>query len=106
MTPASPVFRFRLVMGFFVFALVISGVTAFPLLSELKLLNQWFGSNLSLTAQNQGSLAFWISHVHEGLDKTYRHYPWIAYGTDWLAFAHIIIAVFFIGPMIDPVSSR
>jgi hypothetical protein len=27
----------------------------------------------------------------------------LAYGTDWLAFAHIVIAVFFIGPLVDPV---
>jgi hypothetical protein len=29
--------------------------------------------------------------------------PWIDYGTDWLAFAHLIIAVFFVGPLLDPV---
>jgi hypothetical protein len=27
----------------------------------------------------------------------------MAYGTDWLAFAHIVIAVAFIGPLRDPV---
>jgi hypothetical protein len=30
-------------------------------------------------------------------------YPFIAYGTDWLAFAHIVIAIAFIGPWRDPV---
>ncbi|HSH39366.1 MAG TPA: hypothetical protein VK993_11325 [Chthoniobacterales bacterium] len=25
------------------------------------------------------------------------------YGTDWLAFGHIVIAIFFAGPLIDPV---
>ena len=34
---------------------------------------------------------------------TYRQYPFVAYGTDWLAFGHIVIAIFFIGPLIDPV---
>jgi hypothetical protein len=29
-------------------------------------------------------------------------YPFLAYGTDWLAFAHIVIAVFFIGPLVKP----
>jgi hypothetical protein len=32
-------------------------------------------------------------------------HPWLAYGTDWLAFAHIVIAVFFIGPFVDPVQN-
>jgi len=27
----------------------------------------------------------------------------MAYGTDWLAFAHIVIAIAFIGPLRDPV---
>jgi hypothetical protein len=26
----------------------------------------------------------------------------MAYGTDWLAFGHLAIALFFIGPLIDP----
>ena len=29
----------------------------------------------------------------------------MAYGTDWLAFAHIVIAVAFIGPLRDPVKN-
>src|SRR6185503_8060891 len=34
---------------------------------------------------------------------TYQKYPWVAYGTDWLAFGHFVIALFFIGAFIDPV---
>ena len=30
-------------------------------------------------------------------------YPFLAYGTDWLAFAHLVIAVAFWGPLRDPV---
>ena len=41
--------------------------------------------------------------VREGLEATYRNYPFIAYGTDWLAFAHLMIALFFILPWRDPV---
>jgi hypothetical protein len=32
--------------------------------------------------------------------------PFLAYGTDWLAFAHLAIAVVFIGPWINPVRSQ
>jgi hypothetical protein len=28
------------------------------------------------------------------------------YGTDWLAFAHVVIAIAFIGPLRDPVRNR
>ncbi len=45
----------------------------------------------------------WVTHVHRGLTDTYARYPWIGYGTDWLAFGHIVIALFFIGPWLDPI---
>jgi hypothetical protein len=50
-------------------------------------------------------LAAWINRVHTGLHDTYRQYPFIAYGTDWLAFAHIVIAIAFWGPLRDPVKN-
>ena len=30
----------------------------------------------------------------------------MAYGTDWLAFAHLVIAVAFLGPLRDPVRNQ
>lgn len=106
MTARSLIFRFRVVMGFFIVALVISGITAFPLLTEMRLLDGFLNPGHAVPAQGAGGLACWIGTVYHGLDATYRQYPWIAYGTDWLAFAHIVIAIFFIGPFLDPVSGR
>jgi hypothetical protein len=51
-------------------------------------------------------LLSWIERVNEGLTTTNAHYPFLAYGTDWLAFAHLAIAVAFIGPYIDPVPNK
>ena len=82
----------------------MSGVTAFPLLAELNLLVH--GGGLEARALGGGpsaGLAAWVVHVRDGLAATYRDYPFIAYGTDWLAFGHIVIALFFFGPLIDPV---
>ena len=89
--------KLRLVLGIFILSLVFSGITAFPLQRELELLSQ------SMKPETHAGLGYWILTVRNGLDDTYTKYPWIAYGTDWLAFAHIIIAIFFIGPLIDPV---
>lgn len=83
--------------------LIVSGITAFPLAWELQLLNAWHGIDASLPPQHYTGLAFWLATVNQGLHETYAAYPWIAYGTDWLAFAHIAIAVYFIGPFVDPV---
>ena len=45
----------------------------------------------------------WLLFVFKGMKTTYSNYPFFAYGTDWLAFAHIVIAISFIGPLKDPV---
>ncbi len=51
------------------------------------------------------AMANWISFVHNGLTEMYQKHPFIAYGTDWLAFAHLVIAVAFWGPIKDTVKN-
>ena len=81
--------------------LVVSGVTAFPLDRELAVASTALQhSGLATLAPD---FAGWVDRVSSALDETYRAFPFIAYGTDWLAFAHLIIAVAFIGPLRDPV---
>ncbi len=94
--------RIRLLLGFFIVALILSGLTAFPLMWETRLLAAWFGEG-TRTASTFPALASWLSQVHTELDASYGTYPFLAYGTDWLAFAHIVIAVAFWGPIKDPV---
>jgi hypothetical protein len=36
---------------------------------------------------------------------TNTKYPFLSYGTDWLAFAHLVIAVAFLGPLKNPVKN-
>jgi hypothetical protein len=102
----SPLFQFRALMFFFITGLVISGVTAFPLLLELRILTSLLGVGSATSPEGHDGLVFWILTVRNGLEATYAVYPWIAYGTDWLAFGHLVIAGFFIGPLIHPLSSR
>jgi hypothetical protein len=47
----------------------------------------------------------WISRVNDSVQNGYGQYPLLAYGTDWLAFAHIAIAVAFIRPLRDPIKN-
>lgn len=104
--PSFLIFRFRVVMSLFILGLIVSGVTAFPLLYELRILSQLLGVESAQSADGTTGLTFWILTVRHGLEHTYAAYPWIAYGTDWLAFGHLVIAGFFIGPLIHPLSSR
>ena len=85
-----------------IIGLVISGVTAFPLLWELNIISGWLVSGGSLDPSQYEGLTHWVLHVREGLEVTYETYPFVAYGTDWLAFAHIMIALYFILPWLDP----
>lgn len=82
--------------------LIISGVTAFPLLHELNFISKLLVGDSTDPASHSGFVG-WILLVREGLENTYQRYPFIAYGTDWLAFAHLMIAVFFVLPWRDPV---
>ncbi len=100
---ASTLRWLRLVLGFFILALILSGVTAFPLKCEVETLAKVRGLEQSLPSDVHSGFDYWILKVRDGLRETYASHPWVAYGTDWLAFAHIIIAIFFIGVFKDPV---
>lgn len=92
----------RLSLGFFIAGLVLSGVTAFPLLTELRLLCAMFGLPPDARPADFEGVFHWLLLVREGLTVTYARYPFIAYGTDWLAFGHVVIALFFVAPWREP----
>lgn len=98
---ASLLRRVRIWLSLFIAGLVLSGITAFPLETELRWLDRFLHAHENATGA--GSLYDWIDRVRYGLVKTNGNYPFLAYGTDWLAFAHLVIAVAFIGPLRDPV---
>jgi hypothetical protein len=94
--------RVRILLTVFFIGLLVSGLTAFPLQWEIDLLKRFMDNAPGLTNFVPG-LASWINSVHAGITATYQQYPFMAYGTDWLAFAHIVIALAFLGPIRDPV---
>ena len=96
--------RVRYLLVFFVVSLVISGLTAVPLKLEITILQNTIGEG-TFVEQWWPALAHWISFVHRGLTEMSQKYPFIFYGTDWLAFAHVVIAVAFWGPLRDPVKN-
>lgn len=87
----TPLRRIRIWIILFVIALVVSGITAFPIETEVR----WVAS-LPLP----DFAAAWFDRVKAGVDSAD---PFLFYGTDWLAFAHIVIGLAFIGPYRDPV---
>ncbi len=81
---------------FFIIALIISGATAFPIESELAWVCSWW-------PEHNSSFYKWLLHNYNAIKTTNNLYPSLAYGYDWLAFAHIVIAVAFYGAYKDPV---
>jgi hypothetical protein len=82
----------------FIIFLALSGITAFPLEWELSILTQHV-TILPIFLQQ------WLQDVYLAIKDTNSKYPFMFYGTDWLAFAHIVIATVFIGPLRDPVKN-
>src|SRR5262245_45397823 len=88
----------RWALAIFILGLVASGLTAFPLQTELERIVAMRGYAEARPGSVASGLDRWLVTVRDGLSDSYSKYPWLAYGTDWLAFAHIAIALFFIGP--------
>ena len=87
----------RLIILFMVF-LILSGVTAFPIETELE----WLSNHASVFPD---FMQLWLNKIYNSVKETNQAYPQLAYGTDWLAFSHIVIATVFIGPLINPVKN-
>lgn len=80
--------------------LALSGITAFPVYSELHWLKQFS------IMQGGGFISTWLNNVYNAIADAQQRYPFLFYGYDWLAFAHLIIASLFYGVYKDPVRNR
>ncbi|MGZ4055733.1 MAG: hypothetical protein ACXVPU_04150 [Bacteroidia bacterium] len=82
----------------FIVFLILSGVTAFPIETELSFLVNHYSSFPEF-------MQVWLLKIYNAVKETNTNYMQLSYGTDWLAFAHIVIATVFIGPLINPVKN-
>ena len=92
--------RIRWLTAFFIAGLFLSGVTAIPLPAEVNWLAGLPGAGES------SALVEWLARVRHALAQTQAAYPFLFYGTDWLAFGHFMIALAFVGAWRDPVRNR
>lgn len=104
-TPRQLLGRIRLLVIVIMVGLIVSGLTAIPLETEMRWLNHALGINTTEATTHSG-LEHWLTKVHDGLKDTNERYPFIAYGTDWLAFGHLMIALVFVGAWRDPVRNK
>jgi len=83
---------------FFMTMLTLSGITAMPAEWELSIVVKFF--------DDHSPLGSWLNEIHFAVQETGKKFPFLFYGYDWLGFAHMIIAIAFIGPYKDPVKNK
>jgi hypothetical protein len=93
--------RIRLLVFIFIVGLIFSGVTAIPLKWEVDLLVRAAGP----VTTPDSPVAVWLLKVRDSMHDIAEHHVFLFYGTDWLAFGHIIIALVFVGALRDPVKN-
>lgn len=81
----------------FIIILFLSGLTAIPVEAELTFLLKIFPSSTQLY--------YWLEKVLSAYKNVNNDTPFLLYGYDWLAFAHFILAILFIGPYRNPVKN-
>jgi len=87
----------------FIAGLVLSGVTAIPLVSEVNALVGMTNAPELDADTSPRTWAVWLMDIQAALVETSGRFPFLFYGTDWLAFGHVVIALAFIGVWREPV---
>ena len=91
--------RAKWMLAIVAFGLFVSGVTVWPAVPELKM-----GVHLIWgDGQATGIIHGFVLKAIEALEYTRAHYPFLLYAHDWLAFAHVGLAILFLGAIRDPV---
>ena len=85
----------RILLQIFIISLFVSGLTAIPVHFELAILERWFPP--------ASWIGYWVNKVHLAYNEVNEQHPFLLYGYDWLAFAHFILAILFVGAYRDPI---
>lgn len=81
----------------FIVVLFLSGLSVLPAEWELT---------LALSLLPKDTIVYnWLSKVLTGYKEVHANNGFLLYGYDWLAFAHFVLAILFIGTYRDPVKN-
>jgi hypothetical protein len=96
MNPLKPA---KWMLAIVAFGLFVSGVTVWPAIWELKTGVHLIWGDSAPT----GTVHRFVVQAIDGLVSTKANYPFLLYAHDWLAFAHVMLAILFAGAIRDPV---
>lgn len=88
----------RRCLAFMMGGLVLAGLSAIPVEWGLGKLTRFFPLDTEAGK--------WFDRVYMAVRETGANHPFLFYGYDWLAFAHFMLAILFIGPYRDPVKNK
>jgi hypothetical protein len=101
--------RIKCFTWLFILGLVLSGLTALPLETEVQQLVKYTHAGQYLDADpgvDAPAWAIWLLRVQAALRDVGENHRFLFYGTDWLAFGHFVIAAAFVGVLRHPVRNR
>jgi hypothetical protein len=98
----SQLTRARYMILIVALGLFISGITVWPALAELKLTVRMFWGD----AAPSGELHSFVLKIINALEATNAQYSFMLYAHDWLAFAHVMLAILFAGAAKNPVRNK
>lgn len=98
----TPLRRVRFLLVFYSLALLASGLTVFWLPWETRVLVSVIWGDSAPDAGPLPGMHAWLVQCRDAIAFTEKTYPFMFYGTDWLGFAHVILAILFLGAARDP----
>lgn len=98
--------RIRAAVAVVMAGLVVSGLTAIPISEQFAAARSFFGEDFAAGGRLPEFIRSWLVQADRGVQSTTQVAPFLWYGTDWLAFGHLVIALAFVGAWRDPVRNR
>ncbi|HMO67016.1 MAG TPA: hypothetical protein PKE47_17650 [Verrucomicrobiota bacterium] len=98
--------RIRAAVATVIVGLVLSGLTAIPIPEQFASARRALGEDFTAGGAMPEYIRTWLVEADRGVQATTENAPFVWYGTDWLAFGHLVIALAFVGAWRDPVRNR
>ncbi len=95
----NPLRRAKWMLAIVAFGLLAAGVTVWPAVWELKTAVRLVWGDAAPT----GAVHRFLLEVILAIESVKAEHPFLLYAGDWLAFAHIVLAILFAGAVRDPV---
>jgi hypothetical protein len=106
MSQAEHLRAIRFWIAIVILGLVLSGLSAFPIETELRWIQSALQTHILHGVATSTGFLPWIARVLNAYALVNHDYPFLAYGTDWLGFAHLVIAFAFVGAYRDPLRNE